>query len=156
MTDEVVTYDHGVWKYTVVICNVTREWAPKTKRGDCETLGVEWVPVDQVAGSNLHSDSKTQWPALLNTVKATKSIGVSSGSVSPGVEQKLTSAVRDTKRDTNDDTRIDRPLEEHREAGSPAPFSSAELFERRHQSILTVRRNISEMKAIARREGFRS
>lgn len=59
VTDEVVTYDHRVWKYTVVVCNVTREWTPQKKRGDYETLAVEWVPVDQVAGYNLHSDFKT-------------------------------------------------------------------------------------------------
>lgn len=155
VTDEVVKYDHGVWKYTVLICNVTREWTPQKKRGDYETLAVEWVPVDQVAGYNLHSDFKTQWPALLDAIQSTKTVSISSGSVSPGLRQEPASTADDTKRDTNDDTCVDKPLEESRQVVNSAPLSSEELLERRYQSNLTVRINISNMKASARREGFR-
>lgn len=159
VTDEVVTYDHETWRYTVFICNVTREWAPKKRIGDYETLAVEWVPVEQVTGYKLHSDFKAQWPALLRAAqatKATKPVRMSSCSLSPGGGQKPTSTAKDTKRDKNNDTRIRKSSKETRKTASLASFSSTDLLERRYQSDLRVRKNISNIKALARREGFRT
>lgn len=70
VTHEVVTYDHGTWKYTVIIGDVKRDWSPKRSPNDLETLAVRWVPVGEVAGLKLQSDFRTQWPGLLSIIQA--------------------------------------------------------------------------------------
>lgn len=155
VTDEVVTYDHGTWKYTVVICNVTKAWVPQKRRGDYETLAVEWVPVEQVAGYNLHGDFKTQWPALLEALQAIKSVGVGPCSVVPEVKQEMSTDNDNLSHDTSNGTNIERPVEQGRRPSGHVSLSSADLLVRRYQSNLRVRTNISAIKASARREGSR-
>lgn len=54
--------DHGTWTYTTVLAEAT---APVDVRAtDPESQDVRWVPVDAVAGLDLHPGFADAWPGL--------------------------------------------------------------------------------------------
>lgn len=180
VTDEVVTYDHGAWKYTVVISDVVRAWTPRKNNGDFETIAVRWVPVGDVAGYSLLNDFKTQWPGLLNTIQVVDLVNDSSGplderrentiqvvdlidnsSESLGEGQETLDGPDSTEPETRSETHIDQPpapgdLADPQHPAPLSPLSNEDLLELRYQANLEARRNISTVKAAARRGGFRS
>lgn len=59
-------YDHGSWKYTTVVADVTAgaSWLPVRPWRDTEGLAVEWVAIDQVEKRPLHPGFRSTWPRL--------------------------------------------------------------------------------------------
>lgn len=57
--------DHGTWKYTVIIADVTRDWRPEINPLDPETLGAAWVPLEDVENFDLLNVFGAQWPDLM-------------------------------------------------------------------------------------------
>lgn len=55
--------DHGTWSYSTVIAHTDGDAAAHEANG--ESTEVRWVPVDAVAGYDLHPGLAASWPALL-------------------------------------------------------------------------------------------
>lgn len=154
VADEVVTYDHGAWKYTVIIGDVMTDWIPKRRIGDFEILAVRWVSVGEVAGKNLHRDFKTQWPALLDAIQTRQLVSNSSESI--GADPYVKDVVEREMSLTASDAQIERSLQTLPALPSTAaPSTNEELLENRYQTNIAVRMNISKIKEAARLERYR-
>lgn len=55
--------DVGYWTYTTVVVQVTEPFDPVIS--DPESLELNWVPVDDVHGKDLHPGFAKSWPTLL-------------------------------------------------------------------------------------------
>lgn len=59
--------DREVWKYTTVISEVVDPFDPVV--GDNESVGLAWVPIDDVTDLPLHPAFSQAWPALASLLK---------------------------------------------------------------------------------------
>nr|WP_211226792.1 NUDIX domain-containing protein [Amycolatopsis benzoatilytica] len=54
--------DHGVWRYTTVLG--VADSAVQAQVANAESAEMRWVPLDEVAGLELHRDFAAAWPGL--------------------------------------------------------------------------------------------
>lgn len=71
LRDELVTMDHGSWKYTTVVAELRDPgaWKPRIPKGDVESLELEWVAVEEVEGRTLHPGFGASWPMLRQRIE---------------------------------------------------------------------------------------
>lgn len=70
LRDEVVTTDHGNWRYTTVVAEMRGPWEPVIPvGGDDESLALEWVAVGDVDGRLLHPGFEASWPELRSRIE---------------------------------------------------------------------------------------
>ncbi|CAN8101572.1 unnamed protein product [Discula destructiva] len=145
VTKEVAAYNHGTWKYTVVIADVTRDWRPENVEHDWETKEVKWVPIGMVTSYNLHPDFKAQWPGLLAMIQNPAPKKLQFGKVTkPGMTG--LSIVKSSAGEK-------RPFGEI----SKAPdLTSDDITKQRCDAKFTLRSNVSRIKAEAHRNGPRN
>jgi 8-oxo-dGTP pyrophosphatase MutT (NUDIX family) len=55
-------FDLGIWSYTTVVADVIKPFDPQI--ADAESVALEWVPVDEVAGRPLHPAFASAWGHL--------------------------------------------------------------------------------------------
>lgn len=55
-------FDLGFWSYTTVVWRADEYFEPVMN--DLESEALEWVPVDQVSGRDLHPGFRRSWPDL--------------------------------------------------------------------------------------------
>jgi len=65
----VFTDDHGNWRYDTVIAHAHSDIGEFEANAESEDL--QWVPIDNVGGFNLHPGLRATWPTLIDQVKAT-------------------------------------------------------------------------------------
>lgn len=61
--------DHGNWSYATVIAHTNGD--ASAHEANHESAEVRWVPVDAVAGFDLHPGLAASWPALLPLIAIT-------------------------------------------------------------------------------------
>jgi 8-oxo-dGTP pyrophosphatase MutT (NUDIX family) len=61
--------DHGNWCYRTVIAHSVTDAGAHAANAESEAL--RWVPIDQVAGFDLHPGLRGSWPAIEPHVRAT-------------------------------------------------------------------------------------
>ena len=54
--------DVGYWSYTTVVVRVLEPFEPAIS--DPESIELLWIPVEEVAGINLHPSFAASWPEL--------------------------------------------------------------------------------------------
>ncbi|PSR77182.1 NUDIX hydrolase domain-like protein [Coniella lustricola] len=69
LLDELVTTDHGSWKYTTIVGELRGAWEPKIPEYDDESLALEWVAIDEVEKRNLHPGFKASWLELKRRIE---------------------------------------------------------------------------------------
>lgn len=71
LRDELVTMDHGSWRYTTVVAELRDPgaWTPRIPKGDTESLALEWVAVEEVEGRTLHPGFGASWPVLRKRIE---------------------------------------------------------------------------------------
>ncbi|WP_232531942.1 NUDIX domain-containing protein [Microbacterium halophytorum] len=72
-------YDAGVWRYTTVAADVADPFEPTIS--DPESLELAWVPVDDIAGYDLHPSFGTAWPSLRDALGVRPSLLVDAANV---------------------------------------------------------------------------
>jgi 8-oxo-dGTP diphosphatase len=65
--------DLGFWSYTTVVWYTDTYFEPTIK--DLESEALQWVPVESVAGLDLHPGFAAAWPELRNTLVVPKKNG---------------------------------------------------------------------------------
>ena len=63
----VFTDDHGNWQYHTVIAHTDGNIGEFEANAESEDL--QWVPIDNVGGFNLHPGLRATWPQLIDHVK---------------------------------------------------------------------------------------
>lgn len=61
--------DHGNWRYDTVIAHTRTDAGAYEANAESDAL--QWVPVDDVAGFDLHPGLRRSWPELVGHVKST-------------------------------------------------------------------------------------
>ena len=61
--------DHGNWRYDTVIAHTASDAGAFEANAESDAL--HWVPVDEVAGYDLHPGLRGSWPLLIDHVKIT-------------------------------------------------------------------------------------
>ena len=59
--------DIEIWSYTTCVMRVTTDFEPVIS--DPESLELRWVPLDDVAGYELHPGFADAWPTLLERIR---------------------------------------------------------------------------------------
>ncbi|QCV88883.1 NUDIX domain [Acidipropionibacterium jensenii] len=76
--------DRKVWSYLTVLADVVRPFEPRIS--DAESLELRWVPLDDVAGFDLHPGFKRSWPAMRQLLQIRPVLVVNCSSVTdPGL-----------------------------------------------------------------------
>ena len=63
----IYTDDHGNWQYHTVIAHAHNDIGEFEANAESEDL--QWVPIDNVGGFNLHPGLRATWPELIEHVK---------------------------------------------------------------------------------------
>ena len=66
---DVFVDDHGAWSYATVIAHAVA--AVEANAANAESDAMRWVPIEQVAGYELHPGLAQSWPQLVERARAT-------------------------------------------------------------------------------------